>query len=220
MASILAALYENMDVAQEVVRDLQTHSFDPEHISLVAQNMGELSALPMSEQRLVLSPASGRDFGAMVGGLTGLLAGLVTITVPGIGPIIAAGPLAAVLGGATGSVIGAGAGAVTGGLSASLVKLEIPEERARRFEEGLLQGNVLVTADVSNNTVDQAIRIMSHYLPIDIQYHDDRNWPDSGGSEAPIATDHPNGAGAQTGDVIGDSDDPDQTKPRRPRAIG
>jgi hypothetical protein len=71
---------------------------------------------------------------------------LVTITIPGVGPILAAGPLTALLGGATGTLIGASAGALTGSLAAALMQMNVPEERATRFAEGVLHGDVLVMA--------------------------------------------------------------------------
>jgi hypothetical protein len=61
-----------------------------------------------------------------LGGVGGLLAGLAGLAIPGIGPILAAGPIAAALSGAPG---GAGLGAVTGGLIGALMNWISPAPR-------------------------------------------------------------------------------------------
>ncbi len=66
--------------------------------------------------------AAGAGVGAVLGGLAGLLVGIGALAIPGIGPIIAAGPLAATL-------AGAGLGAATGGVIGALADAGVPEEK-------------------------------------------------------------------------------------------
>lgn len=68
------------------------------------------------------------------------MAGVGALAIPGIGPIVAAGPIAATIGGA---VVGAGAG----GLVGALVGMGIPEDEAKQYEEYLNQGEILVLVD-------------------------------------------------------------------------
>jgi hypothetical protein len=84
--------------------------------------------------------AEGAGVGAALGGGVGaVLAGLAaagTIALPGIG-LIAIGPIAAALaGGAT--------GAVGGGLLGALIGSGIPEERAKEYESGIREGNIVM----------------------------------------------------------------------------
>src|SRR3954454_6465743 len=66
--------------------------------------------------------------GAATGGIVGLLLGAAAMLIPGIGPIVAVGPLAASLAGA---VTGGVTGAVVGGITGGLVHMGVPEEEAR-----------------------------------------------------------------------------------------
>jgi uncharacterized membrane protein len=75
-----------------------------------------------------------------------LLASMGTLAIPGLGPLIAAGPIVAALGGTA-------AGATAGGLVGALVGLGIPESEAKVYEERLKEGGYLVAVQVENNEV-------------------------------------------------------------------
>ena len=64
--------------------------------------------------------------------------GSLRSAIPGIGPLIAAGPLAAAL-------TGAAAGAATGGLIGVLTDDGVPEEAAHRYSKAIGAGRVMVT---------------------------------------------------------------------------
>jgi len=116
--------------------------------------------------------AAGAGIGAVVGGLGGLLVGLGALAIPGIGPVIAAGPIVAAL-------AGAGVGAVTGGVIGALVDLGIPEESAHEYAESVRRGNVLVAAQVADNRADEATRIMQRQGLVDIK-REAEGWRSSG----------------------------------------
>lgn len=82
--------------------------------------------------------AVGGVSGAVLGGTLGLLAGIGSLAVPGVGPFIAAGPIFAALGGAS---VGGAVGALTG----ALVGLGIPEYEAKRYEGRIKDGGILVS---------------------------------------------------------------------------
>jgi hypothetical protein len=69
---------------------------------------------------------TGASTGAAVGGVLGWLVGIGAIVIPGIGPIVAAGPVVAAL-------AGAGAAGATGGLVGGLIGAGIPEIEAKRY---------------------------------------------------------------------------------------
>jgi uncharacterized protein (TIGR02271 family) len=99
--------------------------------------------------------------GGALGGAAGLIAGLAGLAIPGIGPIIAAGPIAAAL-------AGAGIGAVAGGLIGSLTRLGIPEEQARNYAEAVRRGGALVTVRAEDDMAERVADIMSEHNAIDI----------------------------------------------------
>jgi hypothetical protein len=82
--------------------------------------------------------AAGVSIGAVVGGTVGLLAGIGALAIPGVGPLIAAGPIMAAL-------AGIGAGGAVGGLVGALVGMGIPEYEAKRYEGRVKDGGILVS---------------------------------------------------------------------------
>lgn len=82
--------------------------------------------------------ATGAATGGVAGGIFGLLAGIGAIVIPGVGPLVAAGPIMAALSGAA-------VGAATGGLVGGLIGLGIPEIEAKIYEEKLKTGNYLIS---------------------------------------------------------------------------
>lgn len=76
--------------------------------------------------------------GMGVGGALGLLAGIGALAIPGVGPLIAAGPIMAALSGAA-------VGGATGGLIGALVGLGIPELEAKQYEGKVRAGNILIS---------------------------------------------------------------------------
>ena len=100
--------------------------------------------------------------GAAIGGVGGLLlsaAGLLTL--PVIGPVLAAGPIAAAL-------TGAGVGAAAGGLIGALTEAGIPEEDAKYYAEGVRRGDVLVTVRTSGMLADRARDILDQHHAVNV----------------------------------------------------
>jgi len=165
MSETILAVYDTLDTAHAAVRDLTGVGFDRADIGVAAR---DYNSKDWGETEDVTG-AEGSGFGALVGGLTGLVMGLTAITIPGIGAIIAAGPLAAALGAATGGAIGAVAGAATGGLVASLVDLGVPGEDAETYAEHVRRGGALVSVTVQEASRTQtAMDILNRYHPVDI----------------------------------------------------
>lgn len=102
---------------------------------------------------------AGAATGGALGGLGGLLVGLGTLAIPGVGPIM--------LGGATATAIataisGGAIGAAAGGLVGALAGLGIPEERARVYNDRLTRGQYLVIVDGPEDEVRRAETILTH----------------------------------------------------------
>ena len=82
--------------------------------------------------------------GGALGGTLGLLAGIGALAIPGVGPLIAAGPIVA-------AFAGAGAGGAVGTLVGGLVGMGIPEYEAKRYEGRVKDGGILLSVHCDNS---------------------------------------------------------------------
>jgi uncharacterized protein (TIGR02271 family) len=174
MTKSVIGTYSSLESAVEVVNNLVNAGFQRNTISVIANDPDERYASYVDNSGDMDDTAKGAGIGAAIGGLGGLLLGLGALAIPGIGPVIAAGPLAAAL-------AGAGVGAVTGGIIGALIDLGIPEESAHMYAESVRRGNALVAAQVEDNRVQEATRIMQHSGLIDIE-REATGWRSSGWS--------------------------------------
>lgn len=86
----------------------------------------------------------GSAIGSTVGAITGVVLALGTsLVIPGLG-LIVAGPIAA-------GLAGAGAGGITGGIIGALIGSGIPEERAKLYESGFKNGNIVMVGHQRND---------------------------------------------------------------------
>jgi hypothetical protein len=106
--------------------------------------------------------ATGAVTGGVVGGAAGLAASLMGLAIPGIGPIIAAGPIVATL-------TGAGVGAVAGGLIGGLTDMGVSRPDAEYYAESVRRGGALVTVRADDARADRAADIMRAHGAIDIE---------------------------------------------------
>lgn len=82
--------------------------------------------------------------GGVLGGTLGLLVGIGALAIPGVGPLLAA-------------LSGAAAGATLGGIAGGLIGLGIPELEAKRYENRIAEGNILISVVTMNGEdVDRA----------------------------------------------------------------
>lgn len=82
--------------------------------------------------------ATGVTAGGVIGGTLGLLAGIGALAIPGVGPLIAAGPI-------MGALAGLGVGGAVGGIVGALVGMGIPEYEAKRYEGHVKNGGTLLS---------------------------------------------------------------------------
>ena len=154
--------FPSADDAEQAIGALKDDGFDEQEISLVAlDSEGDFDQddgggmLSMGQDL-----TSGTTTGGALGGLAGLLAGVGALAIPGIGPIIAAGPIAAGL-----------SGAVVGGIAGGLLDLGVPEERGQYYEDRVREGDVLVALNADDQEVDRAAQIMRDYGADDVETH-------------------------------------------------
>ena len=89
--------------------------------------------------------ATGAGAGAAIGGVLGWLVGIGALAIPGIGPLVAAGPIVAAL-------AGAGAAGATGGLVGGLIGGGIPEVEAKRYAGRIREGGYLISVHCDDKT--------------------------------------------------------------------
>ena len=105
---------------------------------LLPENPGTKDFVHQRDTKAPEGATAGATTGAVVGGIVGWLAGMGALAIPGVGPLIAAGPIIAML-------AGAGAVGAAGGIVGTLVGLGIPEYEAKRFEGRVKAGGILVS---------------------------------------------------------------------------
>jgi hypothetical protein len=94
--------------------------------------------------------------GAKIGGIIGVLA---AVTLPGVGAVLAAGPLAAVITAMTGAVAGGAVGGLFGG-SGAFEPLGLPREVEDRLHARFAEGEILIAVHSSDPVkLRRAVRI-------------------------------------------------------------
>jgi hypothetical protein len=162
----IVALYDDFREATRAVRELERGGFPHKDISLVANNAerrwGEKGERAHGDDTYAAEGAgTGATIGAVAGGATGLLASLGVLAIPGVGPVLAAGPPVATL-------TGAGLGAAAGGLVGGLVGAGVPEHEAHFYAEGVRRGGALVTIRVAAKQAKRAVDILERYDAVDV----------------------------------------------------
>jgi uncharacterized protein (TIGR02271 family) len=163
MAKTVVGLMDNHDQAQAVIRDLTSScGCERSDIGLMTRGSAGEAATDVERDQHVAGAARGASAGAVFGGLLGLVASAASLTVPGLGPLLAAGPLASALG-------GAGIGLVAGGIIGGLTKLGVPEEEAHYYAEGVRRGGTLLTVHARDDAAAEcAAEVMRRHVSTDI----------------------------------------------------
>jgi len=143
--------------ASRIVDDLTSAGFSSDDISVLFPDKG--TTHEFSHEKNTKAPegaVTGATTGGVVGGVLGLLAGIGALAIPGVGPLIAAGPLLAALSGAA-------AGAAVGGIAGALIGLGIPELEAKRYENRISEGNILISVHTeTSEEVDRAKDVLKN----------------------------------------------------------
>lgn len=149
MSRVVGAYGTEME-AVEVIEDLQRQGYRDEDISVLSKDKKDVKRVTEETgTQAGEGAAAGAATGGALGGLGGVLAGLGALAIPGIGPIVAAGPIAA-------GLTGAAAGAGVGGIAGALIGLGVPEDEAKSYEDRFKEGDILVL--VEEDGAEQADR--------------------------------------------------------------
>ncbi len=132
-------IYATPATAEAAVDHLLANGFTNSAISVLLPD--DESTRAFAHEKSTKAPegtATGVATGGVIGGTLGLLAGIGALAIPGVGPLIAAGPIMATL-------AGLGAGGAVGGVVGALVGMGIPEYEAKRYEGAVKDGGVLLS---------------------------------------------------------------------------
>jgi hypothetical protein len=148
-------IYSSREAAERAADAIVNAGFTPGDISvLLPENLGNRSIGTEKATKAPEGAAAGGSTGAVLGGTLGLLAGIGALAIPGVGPLIAAGPIMATL-------AGLGVGGAIGGITGALVGMGIPEYEAKRYEGRIQKGGILLSVHcASSDEVKRAKEII------------------------------------------------------------
>jgi hypothetical protein len=132
-------IYATPATAEAAVDHLIAKGFTNSSISVLLPD--DESTRAFAHEKSTKAPegtAAGATTGGVIGGTLGLLAGIGALAIPGVGPLIAAGPIMA-------SLAGLGVGGAVGGFVGALVGMGIPEYEAKRYEGAVKGGGTLLS---------------------------------------------------------------------------
>jgi len=149
------AIFASRSEAEIAVNELTAAGFSSQDVSvLMADKSGTRDFATEKNTKAPEGTTTGAGVGGTVGGAIGLLAGIGAIAIPGVGPLIAAGPIMATL-------AGVGVGGTVGGVIGALVGMGIPEYEAKRYEGRVKDGGILVSVHCdSSDEVSRAKDIL------------------------------------------------------------
>jgi uncharacterized protein YcfJ len=150
MGKAVFCLVRDQAQANRIVDDLKVAGFSNRDISVLMQD--KQSSRDFAHEKETKAPegaTTGAVTGGALGGVLGWLLGIGALSIPGLGPFIAAGPIMAAL---SGGAVGAAAGGITG----ALIGMGIPEHEAKRYEGRVKEGHILVS--VHSDNVDETRR--------------------------------------------------------------
>lgn len=157
----VSGIFDTYADGQAAVRALEGANIPRDQISIMSRDE---DGTVRDGDGAVDGAETGAGIGALAGGAGGLLAGLGMLSIPGVGPVVAAGWLASTI---TGLAAGAVAGGAAGGIIGALTDAGVPEDEANVYAESLRRGGTLVTARVEDAMAPTAARILDDAKRVD-----------------------------------------------------
>jgi uncharacterized membrane protein len=163
----VVAIYPTHTAAEAAIKELQKSGFDLKKLSIVGRDYHTdehvVGYYNVGDRMKVWGKT-----GAFWGGVWGLFFGSAFFWVPGLGPLLVAGPLVS-------WIVGALEGAVVvGGLSAigaSLFSLGIPKDSILQYETDLKAGKFVLLAHGSVEDAARVKDILTHTEPAKLEHH-------------------------------------------------
>lgn len=149
---VVLGIFPSRIAVESCVERLKTGGFRNSDISALFPS-GDQSK-EFAHEKATKAPegaTTGAASGIALGGVLGWLAGIGSLAIPGVGPLIAAGPIMAAL-------AGAGVGGVVGGITGALVGMGFPEYEAKRYEGRVKNGGILLSVHCDTTTWRETAR--------------------------------------------------------------
>lgn len=130
--------------AERIVETLKAGGFFSDDISLLFPDKS--TTRDFAHEKNTKAPEgaiTGAGAGGLLGGALGWIVGIGALAIPGVGPLIAAGPVLAALSGVA-------VGGTLGGIAGALAGMGIPEIEAKLYEGKIKDGNVLISVHTEN----------------------------------------------------------------------
>jgi hypothetical protein len=138
-------IYSTRELVEGAVDALREAGFRNTDVSvLFPENVGTKDFAHEKATKAPEGATAGAGTGAVVWGALGWLAGIGALAIPGVGPLVAAGPIMAAL-------AGVGVGGTIGGITGMLIGMGIPEYEAKRYEGRIREGGILLSVHSDNS---------------------------------------------------------------------
>ncbi|EIW18547.1 MULTISPECIES: general stress protein [Pelosinus] len=151
-------VFESRAKAENAVNTLRKQGFTTEEINIVSKKQKNQDQ--NQDGTYDDDITDGTLTGGTLGGIGGLLMGAGALMLPGIGPIIAVGPITAAVG-----------GAIAGGIAGGLIDWGIPAEASQRYEQEVAGGSILAIIRTDTTKVSSAAQILRQNGAKDVENH-------------------------------------------------
>lgn len=158
--STIIGVFHDKDAAERALNEIRNAGITDDKISLVAKDDQQKQNNEEGRDNLDQNLTAGTATGGTLGGLSGLAVGAGALAIPGIGPIIAAGPIAAGL-----------TGAAAGGIAGGLVDMGIPQDRGNYYEEQVKSGKILTAVEADDNKINDVASFLRDNGATDVETH-------------------------------------------------
>ncbi len=164
---LVVAVFDTHSQAEQAIRTLYEAGFDMKKVSIIGKDYHT------EEQFVGYFNAGDRavffgKFGALWGGLAGLLFSSAFLFVPVLGHLVVLGPIAsAIAGGLQGAALGGGIGALAGALSA----VGVPKDSVQRYTTELKADKFLVMVHGDGDVIARARELLAGAGSTDVQAH-------------------------------------------------
>ena len=146
--ALVMALFDDASAAAEAARDLRKLGIPRERVSIVARTHDEEGVIASASGASPGSELEDSPTASRLGELGAHLVAAIGLSMPGVGPIIAGGPLSA--------AVGEAAGHLAGGIAHALEHAGLDGAEAARWEKRIEGGAFLVGAHVERAPIEPA----------------------------------------------------------------
>jgi len=163
----VVAIFHTHPEAEQAVKDLQRSGVDMRTVSIVGKE------LETDEQVVGYYNVGDRmkrwgKIGAFWGGFWGLLFGSAFFVIPGLGPLLMAGPIITwIVGALEGAVVVGGAGV----LGAGLFSIGVPKDSVLQYETAIKNEKFLLIVSGSTSEVVKAKEVLGTLQPAHLEVH-------------------------------------------------